>query len=199
MNRGMSQSGLILSYYRARPGRAIQHAEIVDWATAMWEKQTGRKLRDPDRAIRKLHEIGQLVKIRDGVYMYDPHLVRSIKLDEFSETLKEAIKKRDGYRCVICGVSGDAGNKLHVDHIKPKDKGGKATLENGQTLCSMHNMRKKNLGQTETGKKMFIRLYDAAAQSGDDALCEFIEDVLSVYEVHSINSHIRWKKPDGDS
>ena len=196
MTQRASQSHLILSYYRARPCREIPHAEVVDWATAAWEEQTGRKLRDPDRAIRKLHQEGQLVKVRKGVYMYDPAVAHSVKPDEFSPELKEAIKKRDGYRCVICGDSGEAGNELHVDHIKPRDKGGSATVENGQTLCSMHNMRKKNLGQTETGKKMFMRLYDAASQSGDEALCEFIEDVLLVYEMHDINSHIRWEKPN---
>ncbi|WP_298495000.1 HNH endonuclease [Helicobacter sp. UBA3407] len=31
------------------------------------------------------------------------------------------------------------GAKLYIDHIKPKDLGGKATLENGQTLCSRRN------------------------------------------------------------
>ncbi|WP_366145723.1 HNH endonuclease [Helicobacter sp. UBA3407] len=31
------------------------------------------------------------------------------------------------------------GRKLYIDHIKPKDLGGKATLENGQTLCSRRN------------------------------------------------------------
>ena len=45
------------------------------------------------------------------------------------------------------------GVELQVDHIKPKDKGGKATFENGQTLCATHNFRKKNYRQTETGKK----------------------------------------------
>ncbi|WP_408648712.1 hypothetical protein [Tumidithrix elongata] len=37
--------------------------------------------------------------------------------------------------------------------MKPKDMGGLATIENGQTLCSQHNFLKKNLRQTETGKK----------------------------------------------
>ncbi len=35
----------------------------------------------------------------------------------------------------------------------PKDKCGKTTLENGQTLCSVCNFRKKNYNQTESGKK----------------------------------------------
>jgi 5-methylcytosine-specific restriction endonuclease McrA len=47
-------------------------------------------------------------------------------------------------------------------HIRPKDLGGEVIVENGQTLCSQHNFLKKNLKQTETGKKMHIHLYKLA-------------------------------------
>ena len=69
-----------------------------------------------------------------------------------------------------CGKGLQDGVRLEVDHIKPKDKGGKATIENGQVLCAPHNYKKKNYGQTETGKKMFIRLYEAAKNIGDDEI-----------------------------
>ena len=54
----------------------------------------------------------------------------------------------------------------------------------------MHNMRKENLGHTETGRNMFIRIDAAAEASGDHAICEFIRDVLRTYDGHGINSHI---------
>lgn len=86
------------------------------------------------------------------------------------------------------------GVELHIDHIKPKDLGGKAVLENGQTLCSRHNFLKKNLKQTETGKKMFIQMLESAKDSGESELVAFLEEVLSIYEKHNINGHIVWKK-----
>ncbi len=132
-------------------------------------------------------------KLGKGVYRYDPELVVSRMLEDFSADDKHAILKRDGYKCVVCGASEKEGIELHVDHIKPKDKGGFATIKNGQTLCAMHNIRKKNLGQTETGKKMFIRLYDVARSTGDSQLCAFIRDVLRTYERHDINGHIVWR------
>lgn len=70
--------------------------------------------------------------------------------------------------------------------------GGQNTLENGQTLCSPHNMLKKNLGQTETGKKMFIRLYELAKKEKDSKLQNFIKDILEVYKKYDINGHITW-------
>ena len=85
----------------------------------------------------------------------------------------------------------------YKNHIKPKDFGGKATIENGQTLCSRHNFLKKNLKQTETGKKMFIKMLESVKQTNDYELKAFLIDVLEVYEKHHINGHIVWKKENG--
>jgi 5-methylcytosine-specific restriction endonuclease McrA len=83
--------------------------------------------------------------------------------------------------------------ELQVDHIKPKSLGGEATIENGQTLCAQHNFMKKYLNQTETGKKMFIRLHELAKKENNKDLIEFCEDILKTYEKHNINGHIVWK------
>ncbi len=192
----MSQSDLIFSYYRDRPNRPIPHAEVVDWATREWQRRTGKVFRDPDRAIRKLHQEGKLQKLAKGVYQYDPGLEVTRMLEDFSTANRQEVLQRDGYKCVVCGASREEGVELHVDHIKPKDKGGRAIVSNGQTLCAMHNNRKKNLGQTETGKKMFIRLYEVASETGDQQLCAFIRDVLLTYERHNINGHVVWRESE---
>ena len=71
---------------------------------------------------------------------------------------------------------------------------GKAIIENGQTLCAQHNFVKKHFKQTETGKKMFIRLYELAKSEGNKNLIDFCSDVLKNYEKHNINGHIVWEK-----
>ena len=63
---------------------------------------------------------------------------------DFTSTQKKQILKRDNYKCVICGRGLKDGVELHIDHIKAKDFGGEAILENGQTLCAQHNILKKN-------------------------------------------------------
>ena len=126
--------------------------------------------------------------------MYDPEAIVQREFEDFSSEQKEIIFKRDGYRCVICGLGQADGVEIHADHIKPKSLGGKATIDNGQTLCGKHNYRKKNLKQTETGKKMFIRLYELSKVHGDIELQGFCEEVLTVYERRGINGHIIWKK-----
>ena len=120
--------------------------------------------------------------------------MRNRELEDFTAEQKQEILKRDGYKCVICGLGKENGVELHVDHIKPKEFGGKATIENGQTLCAMHNFQKKTYHQTTTGKKMFIRLYELAKKENDERLLNFCKDILDVFEKHGINGHIEWKK-----
>ena len=192
--RARSQSDLLMEYFKKNPNRDINHPEIVDWATAEWLARTGQVFRDPDRQIRKLSQEGFLIKVAKGVYRYDPDFVKQHELEEFTPAQKEAIMKRDNYRCVICGRGIAEGVELQVDHIKPKDKGGKATIENGETLCAQHNFQKKNYKQTESGKRYFIRLYEAAKAHNDKPLQDFCRQILEVYEKNNVNGHIIWKK-----
>ncbi len=189
-----TQSDLIMEYFKKNPKREIKHPEIVDWVFMEYKKRTGMVFRDPDRAIRKLSQEGQLIKISKGVYKYDPDFIQNKELEDFTEAQKEAIFKRDSYRCVICGKGRADGIDIHADHIKPKDFGGAATIENGQTLCAQHNFQKKNYKQTETGKKMFIRLYELAKSNKDEKLLKFCKEILEIYEKNNINGHIIWKE-----
>jgi len=189
-----SQMALVKAFFTKHPGQNIPHPKVVDWVVKEWKQRTGKVFRDPDRQIRSLAQKGFLIKVKKGVYRYDPAAVVHRELKDFTEKQKEAILKRDGYRCVICGKGRADGVELHVDHIKPKDLGGKATIANGQTLCAQHNFRKKNYGQTETGKKMFIHLYELAKQQGDAELLRFCTEILEVFERNGVNGHIEWKK-----
>ena len=56
--------------------------------------------------------------------------------------LRYQVLKRDGFRCVQCGVSAADGAKLHVDHIVPVSRGGKTVMSNLQTLCETCNLGK---------------------------------------------------------
>lgn len=51
---------------------------------------------------------------------------------------REAVYRRDGYRCVTCG----AGDELSIDHIVAIKDGGTNRLENLQTMCRSCNTEK---------------------------------------------------------
>ena len=189
-----SQAELIMEFFRANPGRDIKHPEVVDWLTEEYRKRTGKVFRDPDRGIRKLAQEGRLIKVAKGIYRYDPELEVKRELEDFTQAQKDEIMKRDGYRCVICGRRREDGIELQIDHIVPKDQGGKAEVSNGETLCAQHNFQKKNYKQTESGKRFFIRLYEAAKSKNDKQLQDFCAQVLEVYERNNVNGHVIWNK-----
>lgn len=192
-SQSLAQISIIKEYFELHPNIEVPTKEVVDWVTSTYLERTGKIFRDPDRGIRSLYQRGFLQKIAKGIYKYDPKYAQNKKQQDFTNHQKKEILKRDGYKCVICGAGIENGVELHVDHIKPKDMGGLATIENGQTLCSQHNFLKKNLKQTETGKKMFIRLYELAKQENNQELQEFCIEILRTFEDFNINGHIEWK------
>ena len=189
-----SISELIMEYFQQHPKQDIQHGPVVDWVTKQYLLENPEPPRDPWRAIRKLHQEGKLIKIGKGVYRYDPELVKKVDLYDFSPATKTAIFQRDRFRCVICGRGINDGVEICADHIKPKDKGGDNSIDNGQTLCTEHNLIKKNYSQTETGKKYFIKLYKQAVEKQDTRMIEFCKSVFDCYDVHQINGHIKRPK-----
>lgn len=197
MSKRKTISELAMEYFKARPKKAIPHGPVVDWITEQWLKEHDTPPRDPWRAIRKLHQEGKLIKVRKGVYMYDPDHVDNKELWEFPPKVKEAILKRDGYRCVVCGRGEADGVELVVDHIKPKDKGGTNDIDNGQTLCMEHNLLKKNYSQTEAGKRYFIKIYKRAVAQKDEKMIKFCKAIFDAYDEFKINGHIA--RPDKKS
>lgn len=190
MKQQISQSNLILKYYKDHPNQDIPHSKAVDWATQEWNKRTGKILRDPDRAVRKMAQQGLLIKVNKGVYKYDPDYEIRRELQDFSPAQKEAILKRDNYRCVVCGRGIKEGVELQVDHRKPKELDGEATIDNGQVLCAQHNFQKKTYGQTEFGKRLFMKLKQSAITEKDENMIRFCDAVLDAYNKFNIDNQI---------
>lgn len=80
--------------------------------------------------------------------MFDRLPKKQVKLN------RENIYRRDGYRCQYCGEQFDARD-LNLDHVTPREKGGKTTWENLVCSCIPCNTRKANKLPSEA--KMFPR------------------------------------------
>jgi hypothetical protein len=64
-----------------------------------------------------------------------------------SHRLRFLVMRRDRFRCVLCGRSpaNVPTLTLHVDHVRPWERGGETVLDNLQTLCDACNYGKSNL------------------------------------------------------
>jgi len=183
-------SDLVMEYFRAHPKQDLKHGPVVDWVEEQYLKLYRKKPRDTWRAIRRLYQEGKLIKVKKGIYRYDPEYVRDVSLLDFPPDVKEEIFQRDNYRCVICGLGRENGVEICADHKRPLDQGGTNTVDNGQTLCTQHNLMKKTYSQTEAGKRYFIKMYEEALKMGDKKMIEFCQDVFNAYNKHKINAHI---------
>lgn len=84
-------------------------------------------------------ECGALLEVMKSILLLpEPEISRSRRKQKISGTLRTAVFERDLYRCKRCGDHRD----LCADHIYPESLGGKATMENLQTLCRPCNTKK---------------------------------------------------------
>ena len=191
-----SQEAFVYSWFKKHPNRPIPHSESKAAIEASYRRQYGERLEDSDRAIRKLGQEGKLIREAKGIYRYDPsHKPARVKQLGFDSDTRGKILRRDGYRCVVCGLGTSDGVELQVDHRIPVDKGGKGTLSNGQTLCGAHNYRKKNMSQVQFGKKLFTEWYKdlkslRTPSPEQKSLLVFCKEVLALYKKHDIDSNL---------
>jgi len=92
---GKSINELVVEYFKKHPKQELNHGPVVDWVTEQWLKSHPHPPRDPWRAVRQLHQKGFLIKIKKGIYKYDPDHIRELELFDFPPEVREAIFKRE--------------------------------------------------------------------------------------------------------
>lgn len=187
-----SRESLIMDFFKEHPNTEIRTSEVSEGVKESFEDH-GHKQQDISTDINILSHKGRLIKIKhkQGVYKYDPDFEQEGEFYDFSESDKAAIFRKDGYKCVICGLGRQDGVEIAADHKIPRSKGGTNTLENGQTLCYKHNSMKKNYSMTEAGKRFFINIYENAMKVDDREMRVFCQDIFDVYDKHDIDGHIK--------
>lgn len=182
----------ILNFFTKNPNHTFTLQEIEVAVRKEYEKDTGLTDLYVNREVRKLGTqgyipgLGNIIKPKRGEYRFEQGS-GPIKLKSpFPESVKLDIKKKDNYTCQWCGKVETPTDRLAVDHIIPEDSGGKGVLENGITLCTYCNNRKKNLGVSIFGKNMFKRYLLLAKKDNDKKTIRFLEEVLEVFEKYQL-------------
>ena len=130
---------------------------------------------------------GRLERRKRGAYIFIPGEKFVKKKSPFSESIKKLIKKRDNYQCQWCKKKETLLDILAVDHVIPEDAGGKGTYENGITLCTICNNRKKNLKTSSFGFNMFKKYLEISKKNNDKLAVKFLKELLKVYKKYNLS------------
>ena len=122
---------------------------LVDWKRAMRLVAKGK--------VQVLKHSEKIVRGARGIAIKIPAVMKLIKLIRILYRNRVPFSKRnilvrDGFKCAYCGTSRE---KLTIDHIIPKSKGGKATFENCVSSCKPCNNIKGD--RTPTEAKMYLK------------------------------------------
>ena len=123
---------------------------LVNWKRAMCLVAKGK--------VQVLKQSETVIRNAAGLAVKIPAVMRLIKLIRvlyrnrvpFS---KRNVLARDGFKCAYCGTRKE---KLTIDHIIPKSRGGKTDFENCVASCKPCNNRKGN--RTPSEVKMFLKV-----------------------------------------
>ena len=69
---------------------------------------------------------------------------------------RRTVLARDHYTCQYCGITPPK-QKLTLDHVHPRSRGGKTSWENVITACAKCNGRKGNRTPAEANMKLFTQ------------------------------------------
>ncbi len=76
---------------------------------------------------------------------------RLLDVDPVPDSLRYRVLKEAGGRCALCGVTSRE-RPIDVDHIIPRNRGGKTEQSNLQALCSKCNRSKRDQDDTDFRK-----------------------------------------------
>lgn len=168
-------------------------SEIDSEVKKSYEKATGSNVIYTNRTIRHWIKSGDkelngiLERKKKGTYIFIPGKKFIKKKSPFSDQIKKLIKKRDNYQCQWCKKKETTSEILAVDHVIPEDDDGKGIYENGITLCTVCNNRKKNLKTSSFGSNMFKKYLEISKKNKDIETVKFLNDLLKVYKKHNLS------------
>jgi len=122
---------------------------LVNWKRALCLMAKGKVEVVKDSEETVLSSAGKVFRV--------PTVLRLIKLIRTIYRAGVAFSKRnvfvrDGFRCAYCGSHRD---RLSIDHIVPKSRGGQTSFENCVAACKACNLKKGGCTPSEAG--MFLR------------------------------------------
>lgn len=146
---------------------------LVNWKRAMCLMAKGK--------VEVIKDSPATVKCSGGVEYKVPAVMRLIKLIRtiFRSGVaftKRNIYVRDGFKCAYCATRKE---RLSIDHIIPKSRGGKTTFENCVAACRTCNLKKGGRTPREAGMFLKVKAYQPT-------ISEFLQLKFKSLGIHEI-------------
>lgn len=173
--RRLSQSDFVLSYFVEHPNEDLTTASVVDWATDEWFRVNSSRFKDPDRAIRRLAELGLIQQLSKGLYRYVPDHIVPVEDRPKSkrQTSDSAVKNRV---CAACGRGSATDAAVEAVRISEETP---ATM----LLCRIHADLYRRVGALDLCANLFAALAVEANGRGDDDLASFCNRMIA--DIHT--------------
>jgi len=122
---------------------------LVNWKRAICLIAKGK--------VEVVKDSQQTIRNCSGTELKVPAVMRLIKLIRTIYRTRVTFTKRnvlirDRFKCAYCGARRE---KLSIDHIIPKSRGGKMTFENCVAACRPCNLKKG--GRTPSEARMYLK------------------------------------------
>jgi 5-methylcytosine-specific restriction endonuclease McrA len=126
---------------------------LIDWKRAVCLLAKGK--------VEVLKHSDSVVKSPGGIEFKIPSIMRLIKLIRTIYRTGVAFNKknilvRDGFKCAYCG---EKSQKLTIDHIIPRSRGGHDSFENCVAACRSCNRRKGGRIPSEANMHLIVKPY----------------------------------------
>ena len=146
---------------------------LVNWKRAFCLIAKGKVevVKDSQRTIRNAS--GDELKVPAVMRLIK--LIRTIYRSSVSFT-KRNVLVRDKFKCAYCGTRQE---RLSIDHIIPKSRGGKTNFENCVAACKACNLKKG--GRTPNEAKMYLK-----ARPFQPTISEFLRLKFENLGIHDV-------------
>ena len=144
-----------------QPNYAEMHAPLSKFSSRTYQKRFGTWRKALERFVKHVND-EQDISSEDAIKNLRVEPATKHKTTRsINWRLRFLVMRRDNFKCKSCGRSPatDQNIVLHVDHVKAWANGGETIFENLQTLCSVCNIREKQLGINSSISTRAPRLY----------------------------------------
>lgn len=166
-----SQSDFVFSFFVDHPNEDLTTASVVEWATDEWLRINSARLKDPDRAIRKLAELGLIQKLANGLYRYTPEHI--VAVEDRPKSKRQKLSAGEKSRsCAACGLG--SATETAVEPVRISDSSPATML-----LCRSHADMYRRTGALDLCTNLFTALANEARSRGDQDLIDLCNQVLA--------------------